>query len=502
MAVEFFGWIHRHRTAVGLALLGSTALVARLGLLFVAGVHAEGNAFEHGEIAENLLSGRGFSVKYLGVDGPTSQQAPLYPLLLAATSVLRGFNAPSLTAVEVLQCFAGTATALVSLLLGWTLFPQQRAIGWTAGWIAALFPSHLYMATQIQVVVWATLLLTWLALLASRSPGRAPWRQAILLGITAGLLLLVEPILALTLPIIAIEAWRRDWRASSVPWFATGPALRASLVAFTALVVITPWLIRNYHVHGQFVFIKSSFGYAFWQGNNEASWGTDKIPKVEAERMRAAHDGTLAGLNRALWNARHETIYIDDLLLQPCGYREFQGLSEPQRSQLLMDRAKTAIANDPARYFRLCAQRLRYFLLFDETNPKAANQLYRAMTVVWLVLTLLGLLVTRSEWRVLWPTWAIFGLVTLFHTLTITSARFRMPLEPITFVWIAAGVAPLGVRLQSHVLAVVASMLRRLRTMPAKPPTAPIPQRDPPKPHIPVGGVVRPRHSSTASSKR
>ena len=41
--------------------------------------------------------------------------------------------------------------------------------------------------------------------------------------------------------------------------------------------------------------------------------------------MRQQHDGTLAGMDRALWEARHETLYIDDVLLKPTGYREFAG---------------------------------------------------------------------------------------------------------------------------------------------------------------------------------
>jgi hypothetical protein len=86
---------------------------------------------------------------------------------------------------------------------------------------------------------------------------------------------------------------------------------------------------------------------------------------------------------------------------------------------------------------------LRYFLLFDETNPKAANRLYRLTTVVWLVLSFVGLLVSLQRWRRLWPTYAVVAAVTLFHTLVITSVRFRIPIEPLTFVWAAAALAPL-----------------------------------------------------------
>jgi hypothetical protein len=152
-----------------------------------------------------------------------------------------------------------------------------------------------------------------------------------------------------------------------------------------------------------------------------------------------------------LWEARHETVYIDDLLLKPTRYREFAELSEPARSRLLLVRAVDFIREHPGRYAALCCQRLRYFLLFDETNPKAANLLYRTSTMLWLMLACLGLaMATRLRdgnghrlIRRLSPTVAIFAAVMLFHTLTIVSARFRIPVEPLTFVWCGMAVAEL-----------------------------------------------------------
>ena len=92
-----------------------------------------------------------------------------------------------------------------------------------------------------------------------------------------------------------------------------------------------------------------------------------------------------------------------------------------------------------------------FSLLFDETNPKAAQRLYRIATVIWLTLAFIGVVASRPYWRALWPTFAIFALVTLFHTFTITSARFRIPLEPMTFLWAATAVAPLAARLMGTV---------------------------------------------------
>ncbi len=437
------------RKIISLVLLVGLALGLRLWVVSALFAdHAGLVGYEHGRIAENLLSGRGFSIEFLGSEGPTSQQAPFYPLLLAAVWWCFGIATPqAILAVEVLQCIAGTALVLAVAWLGWSLLPDRPSVGWVAAVGAAVYPTHLYMVTHLQVALWAALVLTLLLAVCVSPRWRATRGGAILAGCLAGTLLLIEPILALALPICAAAFWLGEGEGSWRDRFSRAPLARVALMAAIAALIITPWTVRNWMVHGRPVPIKSTLGYAFWQGNNPASWGTDKIPKSSAERLRLEHDGSLRGMDRALWEARHETLYIDDVLLKPTGYREFAGLSEPQRSWLLGQRAWRFVRADPARYGRLCLRRLQYFLLFDETNPKAANRLYRISTVAWLVLAGIGLSISRGRWRELWPTYAVFAVVALFHSLVIVSVRFRIPLEPLTFVWAATVVAPLAVRL-------------------------------------------------------
>jgi len=464
-------WSFAHRRVIGLSSMLLLALLLRVGLtLALQTEHDRPLAFEHGTIAENLLAGRGFSIKFLGQQGPTSQQAPLYPLLVAASYACLGVgSSASILAIQLLQCLAGTLLVYCVAWLGWRLVPAERAVGWFAGFGAAVFPPHVYMVTHVQVALWGALLLTGLLLVAIHHTHDTRWRRPLGCGLLAGMMLLVEPILALAIPVVMLAfffAQSTAPRAASANLFearllARRRLLQALAIPAVAALVIAPWLVRNYRVHGEPVFVKSTFGYAFWQGNNEASWGTDKIPKPSAATIRSAHDGTLAGADRALWEARHETLYIDDVLLKPHGYTEFAGLTEPARSRLLQERACTFIAEQPARYAALCVNRLRYLLFFDETNPKAAHPVYRASSIVWLVLVSVGLLASRSQWRTLWPTVAIFVLVISFHTLTIASARFRIPLEPMTMVWGALAIAPPCAR-----------MLRRMSHSPA---TIPLP---------------------------
>lgn len=445
----FVAWLVDHRSQLGLSLLLLLALAVRIGfVLALQTEHHRPLAYEHGAIAENLLAGRGFSITFLGQTGPTSQQAPLYPLFVTAAYASFGDgSSAAILAIQLYQCIAGTLLVYLVVQLAWRLVPATRSVGWFAGVGAALYPPHLYMVTHVQVALWAALLLTGLLLLVLQPKKPVSWRQPVLAGVLAGLMLLVEPILVLSLPVFVLAFYFWNSGAASIVRFDKRRLGQAMAIPLVALLVISPWLVRTYVVHSEPVFVKSTFGYAFWQGNNEVSWGTDKVPKPSAAAIRDAHDGTLAGADRALWEARHETLYIDDVLLKPHGYAEFAGLSEPARSRVLQARASEYIAAHPGRYLSLCANRLRYMLLFDETNPKASHPVYRASSIVWLVLASVGLLASRAQWRVLWPTMAIFALVIGFHTLTIASARFRIPLEPMTFVWAALAVAPAVARL-------------------------------------------------------
>jgi hypothetical protein len=210
------------------------------------------------------------------------------------------------------------------------------------------------------------------------------------------------------------------------------------------LLVLSPWLVRNYQVHGEFVAIKSTFGYAFWQGNCALSEGTDKVRRESIEPIlrRGKEATSLSGLNRALWDARHEAGYLDDIALTRADKRSLGSVSEPERSRILFRRALSDLAADPWRYPLLCLKRLRYFILFDDTNPKSRVLVYRLPHIGLTLLAMAGLFLAGPEGRRrLMPTIATAAAITIFHTLTIVSARFHIPIEPLMAIWGAAGLA-------------------------------------------------------------
>jgi hypothetical protein len=209
---------------------------------------------------------------------------------------------------------------------------------------------------------------------------------------------------------------------------------------------VAPWIVRNYRVHGELVWIKSTFGYAFWQGNCALSEGTDKVVRSSVERaLKRQSSGGLQSWNDALWKARHEAGYIDDIALTKADYRALSQVSEPERSRRLFRRALDDLRTQPGRYLELSLRRLRYFVLFDETNPKTRSMVYRASHLGLTGLASLGwILMGRSARRRLAPTILATALIVAFHSLTIVSARFHIPIEPLMGLWAAAGLGRLG----------------------------------------------------------
>jgi hypothetical protein len=416
-------------------VLVGLAVFARVAAIVVLQSHTvPRSTFEHGEIAANLLAGRGFAIRFLGADGPTSQQAPVYPVLVAAAFAVGGVETPrALLLLQLVQAALGGVLVLGVARLARAVAPGRTWVALIACGIAALHPTLIYAATHVQVAGLAAALLTWTLAFAYDAGRIGRRRDAVATGGLFGVLVLTDPILGLALPGIAwaIALGRGGWGAvvRSLGW-----------VAGVGLIVVAPWIARNAAVHGEFVPVKSTFGYAFWQGNCALSAGTDKVVRPSVERVLVRAGAGPRGWNEALWAARHEAGYLDDIALTATDKAALGRLREPERSRVLFRRALADLRAEPGRYPRLCLARLWAFVAFDETNPKTRSLLYRVPHLCLTLAAALGLLLApRAVRRRIGPTLLVAGLVALFHALTIVSARFHVPIEPLLALWAGAG---------------------------------------------------------------
>jgi hypothetical protein len=399
--------------------------VAALIVLDSPGRGMDTSHHEHATIARHLALGEGFRFNFFGwTEQPvlTSQQAPLVPGLLAAFYLLFGVESyASFLAMLLLQSSVSAATVVGVAAVVDKVGGTRRAI-LLAAVAATFYPAMIASALHIQALVWN---LAWLTLMLW---GTLNWRtgDAVVGGaaLTAGgaLGMLTDPILGAVLAAMTLL----------LAWESRGSRKRLAAIGCMAAIVtaaLAPWTIRNAMVHGRFILVKDSFFYVFWQGNNHQSQGTDKLLLGGSLAQQVAGQFNPWTAVEAAGEVRKQCLSVDatlpesvlaELVAMPC---------EIDRMDRFRQMAFAELTADPWHYVEMCARRLRYWLLFDETNPRSFVLGYRATYLLLAGLGWLGLWQSRRQAKEWAPVYASMAALTAVHVLIITSARFRVPME-------------------------------------------------------------------------
>jgi 4-amino-4-deoxy-L-arabinose transferase-like glycosyltransferase len=247
---------------IALLILAGSSL---FGLLFFDSVAFGARAFRaantgYEQIAQSLAQQGSYSAH----GHPTAFRPPLYPLFLAAHIAVFG---------EAWPMMARASQALMSFGCGYLLAVLSERITGSAAarvlaavFYAGFLPVQIEAAAKRETVLFVLLSLACVALISAerRSVGRMA-----ALGALVGAAFLTRPT-GLLLGIVAIATLLAPLRAER-------PATRvrnAAVVAGCALVVLSPWYVRNYVVWGVATLSTSSTGS--WvnvlKGNNPGFW--------------------------------------------------------------------------------------------------------------------------------------------------------------------------------------------------------------------------------------
>ena len=253
-------------------------------------------------IARSIAEGRGFSSPFgAAYTGPTSWIAPVYPYLCALFFALFGvFSTNAAVALLILQSLISALTCIP--ILGIAERTVGRRAGLAAAVLWAVFPWFSKWAVSwVWEISLSTLLfacLFWYALRLAVPASRNLW---IGFGALWGFALLVNPALLPLLPASLLWCGLQLHRRGS-EWLK--PAV-LSVVA--CLVVISPWLVRNRVVFGEWAFLRSNFGFEFWLGNTRYSagrgWGGPHPTGNPAERARYQAMGELPYVRKNMHEA-------------------------------------------------------------------------------------------------------------------------------------------------------------------------------------------------------
>lgn len=243
------------------------AFLGRVAVILAIGHYRNPALWENGVIAQYLADGCGFCMDFSRPGEPSSWQAPAYPALLFGAWSVFGRGARAHLALSLLQALALASMVFPMRALARRWFGHRVAV--FAMWITCVMPLYMWYATRLHqagLVMAFHPWLVWAWLRAGDRPTLARTVAAVALSGVAGLF---QPILVFLGGAIGLALLVRALRGRD----GLG-AWRLVAGAAATVLVLLPWTVRNYAVHGRFVPIRDSFGKEFWMGNNPHATGT------------------------------------------------------------------------------------------------------------------------------------------------------------------------------------------------------------------------------------
>ncbi len=348
-------------------------------------------------IAKSIAEGHGFSSPFSDAyTGPTAWIGPIYPYLCAW--FFRLFGVLTVPAGIALLTFQSAISALTCIpILGIAERTTGRRAGITAAVFWAVFPwfSKWALSWVWEISLSALLLacVLWYALRLAQPARLKAWAG---FGALWGSALLVNPALVTLFPLsllwCAVELRRRN-----LSWLK--PALLAIAMS---LLVISPWVARNRIVFGQWVFLRSNFGYEFWLGNG---------PKTSPRG----------------WGGPHPSRNVVEL-------EAYKRMGEVPYVRAKTQEAIAWVEQNKALFARNTADRVLYF--WDGSaigyRRKVAAYWQPWSFLVFSVLLLPSMLVAHRKQLFGWPLFfAVVIAYPLPYYLTYSQLRYRHALEPL-----------------------------------------------------------------------
>jgi 4-amino-4-deoxy-L-arabinose transferase-like glycosyltransferase len=203
-------------------------------------------------LANQLANGDGYIQPLLVSPGhvATADKPPLYPLLLALPSLL-GWD--SLVAHRGLSCLMGALLVVAVGLLGRRMGGER--VGLVAAGLAAIYPLLIAVDGSVRSESLYAPLIAFTLLAAYRLIDRPGFGRAAVLGLCVGLAALTRSEALLLGGLLLVVVALRLPRPSGLRYTAT--------MSVVALLVLVPWLARNWSEFGQPVLSTNSGSLAY-----------------------------------------------------------------------------------------------------------------------------------------------------------------------------------------------------------------------------------------------
>lgn len=405
-----------------LVLLGIAILALVLRLVYLSELSGNpllsvlmGDSRQYDQWARELAGGQ-----WIGTE--IFYQTPLYPYALGVLFKIAGHD---LDLVRILQAVLGAASCVLLGLAGRRFFSDRA--GAIAALLLAVYPPAIFFDGLIQKSSLDIFLVTLALFLIGEFQARRDWRWLIALGAAGGALALNRENAFVLYPVIG--AWL-------LLQFGDVPVRRRTVwaVAFlsAALVVLLPVGVRNYRVGGEFVLSTSQLGPNFFIGNNAHASGS--------------YESLVPGRGDAIYERADATALASKAAGRPLSPGEVSGYWLRQSFDFISSR--------PGQWLALLGKKVLLTVNAAEIPDTESIEAYAESSrvlglLLWfnfgivLPIAVLGVWVTRRQWRQLLVLYGMAASLALTVAAFYVVARYRHPVVPILLLFAAAGLSAL-----------------------------------------------------------
>lgn len=186
---------------------------------------------------------------------PTVNRGPLYPAIIAATLAVTNGWYPA--GVQIVQAMFFTATCLLLFWMGTKLFHRNIAI--VAAAVASFHPFLIWYTSRIWVETVGTFIFTAIVALVVLVWMNPSSTRGFSLGCVLGTAALLKPVflpMTFVLPPLLRFASHQQLKNKHL-----------ALMFLGALLVVSPWTVRNWNLTGKFISVSLLFGYNLERGD-------------------------------------------------------------------------------------------------------------------------------------------------------------------------------------------------------------------------------------------
>ena len=377
---------------------------------------------QYNVIAKNILDGRGFSYDSIN---PTAARGPLYPLFLAATYFIFGYD---YNTARLLHAIIGAVTCLFVYFIAKKLY--SPVIGFYAGLIAGIYPSLIGYTGLLYSETLAGFLVALTIVFYLLSAERKSSFQFLITGISIGLLILCYPKF-IFLPIIFgfSGLFFNKFRKEFLKYF-------FGLLAGVILILI-PWTVRNFNQFGKLIPVATGSGTTLWHSTlpeDSTEWHFDREPLL-LEFRSYFHDPKSD-------NEQNEFLFSVKI------------------NEVLMRKAIVNIKNNPLLFTRLSVK--RFFRQWFASNGNSFYalrgsvgsyfsgrnygilliKLFLALLQIYIIVFgCIGMVVDFSSKRknIFSPVFLTIFYASIMNSIFMTQPRYQIPVLGILFIYTILG---------------------------------------------------------------